>query len=58
MCRCILDVRNKREESDVSTYDDDGRHKHVVHEEVTRLREPRRLALKSAAILVEEVWIE
>lgn len=39
------------------TYDYYRRHKRSVYEEVARLREARRLSLKQATILVEEVWV-
>jgi hypothetical protein len=40
------------------TYDYHRRAERRVCEEVARLREPRRFALKAATILVAEVWIE
>lgn len=39
------------------TYDYYRRHEGGVHEEIAGLREPRRLALKHAAVLVEEVRV-
>lgn len=37
---------------EANTYDYDRANEHSVHEEVARLREARRLALESAAVLV------
>ena len=40
-----------------NTYDYDRANEHSVDEEIARLREARRLALKTAAVLVEEVRV-
>jgi hypothetical protein len=58
--RCVVrrQMIARKFETNEGTHEYYRPNKRGVREEIARLREPRRLALNGAAILITEVWVE